>query len=170
MKKLNHSRVASHEENVKMERLSASHRTIYTDIIIDATPEQVWSVLTDTASYKNWAAFLVDIQGEIKDGEKITADFKTNPKKEKLTTIEHTISVDEGKEFYWAEKGPGGIRDNHHFKVESIGDGRTRFIQSDEIMKGITWLMGANLSKLYAEGYQAFNRKLKVEVEQRFNP
>ncbi len=159
----------SSDENIKVEKLSASHRTIYTDIIIDATPQQVWSVLTDTASYKEWAAFLVAIQGEIKDGEKITAVFQTNPKKEKRTTIEHTISVIDGKEFYWAEKGPGGIRDNHHFRVEPTKDGKTRFVQSDEIMKGITWLMGGNLSKMYAEGYTAFNRKLKAEVEQRFN-
>lgn len=158
---------ASNNEIVKVEKLSASHRTIYTDIIINATPEQVWSVLTDTPSYKTWAAFLVDIQGEIKDGEKITAVFQTNPKKEKLTTIEHTISVDEGKEFFWAEKGPGGIRDNHHFRVERAQDGKTRFVQSDEIMNGITWLMGGNLSKMYEEGYKAFNRALKNEVEKR---
>ena len=111
----------------------------------------------------------MDIQGDIKDGETITAIFQTNPEKEKLTTIEHTISVTEGEEFYWAEKGPGGIRDNHHFIVESAGNGKTKFIQSDEIMKGVTWLMGANLSKMYADGYQAFNRNLKKEVEQRFN-
>jgi len=158
----------SNGENVKVEKLSVSHRTIYTDIHINATPEQVWSVLTDTASYKDWAAFLVDIQGEIEDGGKITVVFQINPKKKKLTVIEHTISVDEGKEFFWAEKGPGGIKDNHHFKVESMDDGRTRFIQSDEIMKGITWLAGGNLSKMYAEGYQAFNRNLKTEVARRF--
>ena len=156
-------------ETVKVEKVNHSHRKIYTDIIIDATPEQVWSVLTDTPSYKNWAAFLVDIQGEIKDGEKITAKFQTDPKKEKLTTIEHTISVTEGKEFFWSEKGPGGIKDNHHFKVEPADNGKTKFIQSDEIMKGVTFLMGGNLSKMYADGYQAFNRKLKEEVEQRFN-
>lgn len=159
----------SDRENSRVEKISASHRTIHTDIIIDATPEQVWSVLTDTKSYKNWAAFLVDIHGEIEDGVKITAVFQTNPKKEKLNTIEHTISVTEGVEFYWAEKGPGGIRDNHHFKVEPTSDGRTRFVQSDEIMKGITWLMGGNLSKMYVKGYQAFNRHLKAEAERRFN-
>ena len=158
----------NYNETVKVEKINHSHRKIYTDIIIDATPEQVWSVLTDTQSYKNWAAFLVDIQGEINDGEKITAAFQTNPKKDKLTTIEHTISVTEGKEFFWSEKGPGGIKDNHHFKVEPSDNGKTKFIQSDEIMKGVTWLMGGNLSKMYADGYQAFNRKLKAEVEKRF--
>ncbi len=158
----------SNNENVKVEKISLSHRKIYTDILIDATPAQVWSVLIDTASYKKWAAFLVDIQGEIKNGAKITAVFQTNPKKEKFNTIEHTISVTKGKEFFWAEKGPGGICDNHHFKVEATNNGKTKFIQSDEIMKGITWLAGGNLSKMYANGYQAFNQNLKAEVERRF--
>lgn len=155
-------------ENVEVEKIKASHRVIYTDIEIDATAEQVWSVLTDTASYKDWATFLVDIQGEIKDGNKITVVFQINPEKEKRTTIDHTISVVEGTVFYWAEKGPGGITDNHHFKVEPLSNGKTRFIQSDELKGGLTWLMGGNLSKMYGKGYQAFNRKLKTEVEQRF--
>lgn len=156
-------------ERVEVKKITASHRAIYTDIIIDAGPEQVWSVLTDTASYKKWAAFMVDVQGEIKDGEKITAVFQLNPAKENKNTIDHTISVTEGKEFYWAEKGPGGICDDHHFKVEPLSNGKTRFVQSDEIQKGITWLAGGYLSKVYAKGYQAFNRNLKAEVERRFS-
>lgn len=161
--------ISSIQETVKVEKLSASHRTIYTDIVIDATSEQVWSVLTDTASYKEWATFLIDIHGHIKDQEKITAVFQIDPNIDKLNIIEHVISVKDGKEFYWAEKGPGGIYDNHHFQVESIGDGKTRFIQSDELRRGITWLMGGNLSKMYADGYQAFNRALKAEVNRRYH-
>lgn len=155
-------------ENLKVEKLKASHRTIYTDIEIDASPDQVWSVLTDTFSYRQWASFLVDIQEEIKDGVKITAVFQIDPTKEKRNTIEHTISVEDGFEFYWAEKGPGGISDNHHFKVETLENGKTRFIQSDELKGGMTWLMGGNLSKTYSKGYKAFNRALKAEVERRF--
>ncbi|MCR9253814.1 MAG: SRPBCC domain-containing protein [bacterium] len=155
-------------ENLIAEKIKASHRAIYTDIEIDATAQQVWRVLTDTASYRNWASFLIEIQGEIKDGKKITTVFQLDPKKEKRNSIEHTISVTEGSEFNWAEKGPGGISDNHHFKVEALPNGKTRFIQSDEIKGGVTWLMGGNLTKLYSRGYQAFNRSLKAEVERRF--
>ncbi len=155
-------------ETIKVEKLKLSHYRFYTDINIDATPEQVWSVLIDTNSYLEWASMLVDIQGEITHGAKNTFVFQLNPAKKKFTTIEHTISVVDKEEFYWAEKGPGGIRDNHHFKVEPTADGKTRFIQSDEIMNGLTWLMGGSLSKIYAEGYPAFNRSLKNEVERRF--
>lgn len=156
------------KESAKVKKLKTSYRTIYTSIEIDAKPEQVWSVLSDTDSYKNWAAFMVDIQGEIKDANTITVVFQINPAKEKQTTISHNISVTESKSFYWAEKGPGGIKDNHHFKIEPAGNGKTKFIQSDELKGGITWLMGGKLSKMYVKGYQVFNRSLKTEVERRF--
>lgn len=155
-------------EKASTEKLGFSHHTIHTEIMIDASPEQVWSVLADTGNYKKWAAFLVGIKGEIVDGGRITATFQMNPEKDSFNNIEHTITVVDGKEFYWAEKGPGGIRDNHHFRVEPAADGKTRFVQSDEIMGGITWLMGGRLAKTYKEGYQAFNRGLKGEAESRF--
>ena len=149
------------------EKVSFSHHKVHTEIVIDAPPEVVWSVLTNTANYGNWAAFLVGIKGEIKEGSKITVDFKLDPSKEKLTTLDHTITVVDGTEFYWAEKGPGGIRDNHHFRVEPLEGNKTLFVQSDEIMGGITFLMGGRLAKMYVNGYRAFNRGLKAEAERR---
>ncbi len=154
-------------ETGSSEKVSLSHYKIHTDIVIDAPPDVVWSALTDTPNYKDWAAFLVGIHGEIKDGSTITVDFQLDSSKEKLTTLDHTISVVQGTEFFWAEKGLGGIRDNHHFCVEPLEGGKTRFLQSDEIMGGITFLMGGRLAKMYVEGYQAFNRGLKAEAERR---
>ncbi len=153
------------KETIKIEKVKLSHIKIYTDIIINASQKQVWNVLKDTKSYKNWATFLVDLQGELKDGNKVTAKFQLNPTKNKFNSIEHTIQVKEGKEFYWAEKGSMGICDNHHFKVEKIDDETSRFIQSDELTKGATWLLGDYLSKVYVKGYQEFNKAFKKEVE-----
>lgn len=157
-------------ETATTDKLSLTHHTIYTDITIDAPPSLVWAVLVDTDHYRDWAAFLVEIEGSILDGAKITAVFRTDPAKTKLTRIDHRITVIDGQEYFWAEKGPGGIRDNHHFKIEPTGDGGTKFVQSDEITGGLTWLMGGRLSKMYLEGYQAFNRSLKAEAERRHAP
>lgn len=156
-------------ETATAEKVSYRHHKIHTDISIDAPPAVVWAVLTDTGSYRNWAAFLVDVEGQISDGANITAVFQTDPAKDKLIRIDHRIAVIEGQAFHWAEKGPGGIRDNHHFKLEPVGDGHTKFIQSDEIMGGLTWLMGGRLAKMYLDGYKAFNRALKAEAERRAN-
>jgi hypothetical protein len=156
------------EEIIKVEKVKASHRKIYTDVVINASAEQVWSVIKDTNSYKSWAVFLTDIEGELKNGHKIKAKFQLNPSKEKYNSIDHTIQVIEGKSFYWAEKGPMGICDNHHFIIEPIDKNTSKFIQKDELTKGATFILGGYLSKIYVKGYQGFNRALKQEVEQRF--
>ncbi|WP_298913164.1 SRPBCC family protein [uncultured Roseobacter sp.] len=87
-------------ENGSSEKVSFSHHRIHIDIAIDAPLEVVWSVLTDTANYDNWAAFLVGIKGEIKDRSRVTVSFQLDASKEKLTTLDHTITVVDGSEFY----------------------------------------------------------------------
>jgi len=160
---------SSNIENNRVEKISLSHRRIYSDIIINAKPEKVWDVLIDTKSYENWAKFLINIEGEIENNSKIQATFQLDPTKEKYNKIEHTISVTKDEEYYWAEKGPLGICDNHHFKVESFEGDKTRFIQTDDLKKGATWLLGGYLSKIYLKGYDHFNNSLKEEVERRNN-
>ena len=157
------------KETINVNKVKASHRKIHTDIIIDTPASQVWDIIKDTKSYDKWASFLIEIDGEIKDGNKISAKFQLNPTKEKFNSIDHTIQVTEGKEFYWAEKGPMGICDNHHFMVEVISDSTCRFVQSDELTKGATWLLGGYLSNMYAKGYQSFNQSLKEEAERKYN-
>jgi hypothetical protein len=155
-------------ETANFEKLGFAHYRIYTDILINASPAQVWQVLTDTRSYQDWAAFMVKVEGAIKDEQSIQLTFQLNPNKEKFNQITHSIHVTEGVEFYWAEKGPLGICDNHHFRIEPTANGHARFIQTDEITKGMTWLLGGKLVPLYLQGYQAFNQALKSEAEQRF--
>ncbi len=156
-------------ETTYRKKLGFSRFQIHTDIVINATTDQVWDVLTDTATYADWAAFMVDLQGPIKDGATITAGFQLNPDKDKTVTIDHKIHVIEGVSFHWQEPGPGGICDNHHFRVERTGNGNTRFVQHDELSGGLTWLAGGYLSKLYLRGYQAFNHSLRDEVNRRLS-
>lgn len=45
-------------------------RIIEREIDIDATPAQVWAVLTDFPEHKNWNPFITDITGQ---GERLHA-------------------------------------------------------------------------------------------------
>ncbi|MCT4666252.1 MAG: hypothetical protein N4A45_13595 [Flavobacteriales bacterium] len=156
------------KEHFHIEKVKSSHRKIYSDIIIDQPAEKVWEIISDFKSYKDWAVFMVDIQGACIHQSEITVKFQLDPTKDKTNTISHLIHVEQKKEFYWAEKGPMGICDNHHFIIEEIDEKSARFIQKDELTKGATWLLGGYLSKIYLKGYRAFNKSLKKEVERRF--
>jgi hypothetical protein len=150
-----------------IKKVKASHFKIYSEVIINAPANKVWEVLSDVKSYERWAKFMVGVEGAIEDGNKIKVKFQLNDGKEKFNFIEHTIQVKDGQWFYWAEKGPMGICDNHHFIVEPIDENTSRFIQKDELTKGATWLLGGYLSKVYLKGYELFNEQLKKEVEKR---
>ena len=46
---------------------------IKTEIIINATPEKVWKILTNFRAYPNWNPFIKSIEGQVTIGEKIIA-------------------------------------------------------------------------------------------------
>ena len=126
-------------QKIKTKKVSFGHYIIHTEIMIDATPEQVWSVLIDTTNYPNWAVFMNKIDGEIRDNAEIDAYFVVNEKKQKVNKIRHTIAVAEGKEFSWSEVFMLGMKDYHRFIVEPTSDGKTRFVQSDLVTGGLTF-------------------------------
>jgi len=154
-------------EKVGYEKLKSSHWLSHTEIIIDASPEQVWSVLTDTKSYGDWNEIILKIEGEIVDKGEVDVLFKAGPEA-KPQKFHNYLYVEDGVEFYWSQKQAMGIKDRHCFRVEAIENGKTRFIQSDQAQGGLTWMLGKVAAKTQLSVYPIFNRSLKKEVERRF--
>lgn len=47
--------------------------------LIQATPERVWSVLTDVAAWPNWDSGVTKVDGRVALGEKLTVTVEANP-------------------------------------------------------------------------------------------
>ena len=47
--------------------------------LIQATPERVWSVLTDAAAWPNWDSGVTKVDGRMALGEKLTVAVEANP-------------------------------------------------------------------------------------------
>ena len=47
--------------------------------LIDATPEKVWSVLTDAAAWPDWDSGVTKVDGRLALGEKIAVTVEANP-------------------------------------------------------------------------------------------
>ena len=47
-------------------------KELKTEIILNASTEQVWNALTDLDQYASWNPFIVSSKGEIKVGSKLT--------------------------------------------------------------------------------------------------
>ena len=145
-----------------------NHRQIHTEITIHATPEQVWSVLTDTHSMKDWSHSIVFLGGDIKAGRSISVHIQPFSALNVGKRYEHTLWAEEGSHFGWNDTRILGAHDNHQFAVQAQDGLTTRFVHTDELIGGMTWMIG-DFKMIFLKGlYMRFNRELKSEVERRY--
>ncbi len=149
-------------------QLSATHATVHTSVLIDATPAQVWATLTDFDTMASWSTSnLQGMSGEIEDGGSVTVTFifgTTEAGEPNVMEIPHTLIYDKGSVIGWSDpfpEGSGGGHDNHLYRVEACGD-QTLFVQSDAIVDNP---YAANFVAQLLPMYQTFNAELKDEVE-----
>ncbi|WP_425827422.1 SRPBCC family protein [Streptomyces fractus] len=115
--------------NLHPVRLTAS-------VEIEATPEQVWQVLTDLPAYARWNPFMTSAE--------VTSPGGRIDKGARLSIVMHASSGDStftpevldfvpGKELRWLGKmGPGWIADGEHrFTIEELGPHRVRLTQNE---------------------------------------
>ncbi len=137
---------------------------VYSDIVINASQEKVWAVLTDWNNMQNWSTSFIGLTGDIRDGGQVTARFILNG-----TTFEfpHTLHYVNGVEFGWSDPllfAPE-IKDNHLYKVEALSDCQTRFIQTDDFTGENPMFPLPDLAAQTETAYIQFNSELKAEVE-----
>ena len=138
----------------------ATH-TISTSIIIQASVQKVWTILTDTQAYPQWNPFIRTIEGNLNEGNKIKVNAGEN-------TFRPTIL--EAKRYHTLKwKGSlifKGIFDGtHEFKLTPLNDHKCRFDHS-EFFEGL--LVGLLKNKLINEvepGFIAMNKALKERAE-----
>lgn len=121
-------------------QLSATHATINTFILIDASAAEVWTTLTNFEAMSGWSTgTLQGITGDIKNGGSVVVTFlfgvddAGNPISNE---IPHTLIFEDGEKIGWSDPFPaaiGGGHDNHIYSVHPCED-KTLFIQSDEIV------------------------------------
>ncbi|MGI8606778.1 MAG: SRPBCC family protein [Gaiellaceae bacterium] len=145
-------------------------REIRDEIEIDGPPERVWSVLMDFDAYPEWNPFVKRISGRAEKGAKL--DVRIVPPGKKGMRFKPTvIAAEPRREFAWLGKVlvPGLFDGEHHFELEDLGGGRTRFVQR-EVFKGLlTPMLGGMLDNTH-EGFRELNQALKRRVESSQTP
>lgn len=139
----------------------------YTDIVIEATPEQVWEVLTDFETMPMWSSSLQEIEGPLADGASVVVTFIIF---DMTFELDHTLIYADGEYFGWADPvfGYEGISDHHLYIVGETDGTHTLFIQEDTFTGTSEAATAQDLAQTVAPIYTAFNRELEAEVEARF--
>ena len=140
-------------------------RTIETEITIDATPERVWSVLSDFGAYPDWNPFIRRIDGEAAVGERIEVNLQLADSKPK-TFRPRVEAFDPPRELRWlGSLGFPGIFDGaHQFRIEPTGGG-TRFVHREEFRGVLAGLILRFIGAKTSSGFEAMNTALKQRAE-----
>jgi hypothetical protein len=99
---------------------------------IDATPDEVWAVLTDFARYREWNPGFEKAEGRAQVGETLHLTFAKQGGKG-MTMHPTVLVADPGRELRWLGRlGLPGIFDGEHrFEIQELAPGRVRFIQAE---------------------------------------
>ena len=139
---------------------------IVTEIEIDASPEVVWTVLTDFEAYSEWNPAL-EIDGEAVEGERLemTMDYEnTRP----MTFRPKVLVADEAAEFRWQGRlfVPGLYDGEHRFVLTPLDDGeRTRLTQAETFRGVLVGFINRRIGDDVEAGFHRVNEAMKRRVE-----
>ena len=140
---------------------------VYSEIVIAATPEQVWDVLTDFESMPDWSDTFQGLAGNLAEGGEAVATFLIE---DQTLPFPHVLTWEDGRWFGWSDEllfAPG-IVDDHLYIVDRTDGTNTLFIQIDTLTGDSADYPAAVLADQLVQAYSWFNQQLKAEVERRF--
>ena len=141
------------------------HKVVHTEILIPAPPAAVWAVLADAPRYKEWNPVFIDVDGEYREGAKLTYQVREPSGKESVivSKVVRLASQRELNQF-------GGIRGvltfDHNWLLEPV-DGGTRVAQHEEYRGIGVWFWDASwVEPAYSRANEALKeRVLRLEPE-----
>lgn len=147
----------------------SSKNEIYTEIIIDASKEEVWQVLMNFEEYQEWNPFIREIEGEAKVGEKIKAEI--HPENSKPMTFKpKVLKAEKNEEFRW--KGKlficGLFDGEHYFKIEEMENGKVKFVHGEKFSGLFKGMILKKIKESTIKGFNDMNEALKERSELKF--
>jgi hypothetical protein len=141
-------------------------RELRREVEIDAPPERVWAVLTGFAAYPEWNPFIRRISGELREGARL--EVRIEPPEGRAMTFKPTVrAVEANRELRWLGRLflPRAFDGEHSLRIEPLGDGRSRFVQSERFSGLLVGLLKGALAKTET-GFEQMNSALKAQAEQ----
>ncbi len=143
-----------------------SNHELETEVEIAATPERVWSILTDFPAYADWNPFIRSIRGAPEQGARL--EVRIQPSGAKGMTFRPTVlAANRAQELRWLGRLllPGLFDGEHRFAIQPIGGGKVRFRQSERFSGILVSLFKASLDRDTKRGFEEMNEALKVRAE-----
>lgn len=137
-----------------------------TEIQINASPERIWQILTDFASYPQWNPFIRRASGKPEKGEQLEVYLQPEGAGG-MTFQPRVLKAEPGRELRW--RGhlliPGLFDGEHIFIIEPLVAGGVRFIQREIVTGLLVPLFAHRLDTEKSMGFEDMNHALKLWAE-----
>lgn len=136
-------------------------KEINTSIIINATTQQVWNVLTDFDSYPLWNPFVKSITGKVAVNNRV---------KIKLPGMQFkpvVLAFEANRELRWLGNllVKGLFDGEHQFLLRDNGNGTTTFLHSEKFSGLLVPIFSKKLDTETRQGFEQMNLALKERAE-----
>jgi hypothetical protein len=141
------------------------NKSIRTEVIINASKEKVWRVLTDFKRYPQWNPFITSIEGELVKGKTLTNTMVNGSKKFRFKP--KVVSVIRFRYFDWlGSLFVKGLFDGHHyFEIEELAPRQVKLSHGEHF----SGLLSASILKKIAEdtrnNFIRMNSAIKQQAE-----
>ena len=129
---------------------------------INASPETIWSILTDAEHYPEWDPQAIRIEGTIAEGEMVTAYTKLSPDRAFPAKVTEFVP---GKRMTWTGGMPLGLfKGERTFTLTPQEDGSVDFDLREEFSGLLFPLFSKSLPDM-TEPFEGFVAGLKARAE-----
>jgi hypothetical protein len=129
--------------------------------VIDASPEAIWSVLTDAPGYADWDSGVVRVEGTIAPQEKIKVVSEANPKRAFPVKVTEFAP---GERMVWSGGMPLGLFRGVRTFTLTPENSSTRFVMREEYTGPMLPLIWRSMPDLQPS-FDQFARGLKARAE-----
>lgn len=129
---------------------------------IEADPDTIWALLSDTAKWKAWNPTIISIDGTIAEGQKVKLVSTVNPNRAFRLNV---TKVDSPREMVWSDGMPLGLfKGERTYRLTPQSDGSTEF-SMEEVYTGMMAPLITKSIPDMTESFGEFADGLKAAAE-----
>jgi len=146
------------------------NKSIKTEIIINASKEKVWNILTDFNNYPNWNPFIVSIEGELQQGKRLKNTMLTGGKKFVFKPV--VLSVVPYQYFDWlGNLFVKGLFDGHHFfEIDELSSRQIKLTQGEFFSGMLSASIFKKIGNETRNNFVRMNQAIKEAAENNNEP
>lgn len=140
----------------------APRTEIVTEVQIDATPGEVWSLLGNPEGYRDWNPFIVSMEGELAEGATLTNIMKPASGAE-MTFRPTVLKAEPEKELRWLGRLVlPRVFDGEHYFILHEHEGGTRLVHGERFQGVLLWFID---TQQFRADFERMNAALKMRAE-----